>query len=319
MTRRLLWTHLCAAAAGWALARTPENGTPALLTLTLALTAASAVALARWAARPLHAVAEASHRTAAHLEDLLTSQRAFAGEASHQLKTPLAALRLRLENLEPALSPQARRTLTSAVTETDRLARMVEALLAMARLEEQGSAPAPVDVGASCVERHSAWHPLFAREGVSLVLFAGSVGPVLALPGAVEQILDNLLSNALRASPAGSTVTIELRLHTPTRRPLRDSRPCWVDLHVTDEGPGMTPAQRSHAFTRFWRAPDAPKGGTGLGLSLVQRLARASGGDVALRAATTGGVDAVVRLPSAQPPHEQPAGSTPCRTLQARS
>ncbi|WAZ21572.1 HAMP domain-containing histidine kinase [Streptomyces cinnabarinus] len=294
------------------------------------LTAVSVVclALARWAGRPIreleratHALAEgevtapvpvtkgppevrrlaaAFNRTAARLAHLLASQHAFAGEASHQLKTPLAALRLRLENLEPDVCGPGQGSLAAAVTETDRLARMVEGLLAMARLEEDAATPGPVDVGAVCVERHGTWLPLFEREGVALVLFAGSVGPVLAVPGAVEQILDNLLSNALRASPADSTVTIELRLYVPAKRALRDARPCWVDLHVTDEGPGMTPEQRQRAFDRFWRAPGAPKGGTGLGLSLVQRLSVASGGAASLHAAATGGLDAVVRLPSAE-------------------
>ncbi|UUU34053.1 HAMP domain-containing histidine kinase [Streptomyces sp. CA-210063] len=297
--------------------------------------AAVAFAFARWTGRPIRQLEEATHRlaeggtatsvvvtsgppevrslaaafnrTAARLEHLLASQRAFAGEASHQLKTPLAALRLRLENLEPDIARRARPSLDAAVTETDRLARMVEGLLAMARLEEAAAIPAQVDLGAICAERHRTWGPLFEREGVSLVLFAGSVGPVMALPGAVEQILDNLLSNALRASPAHSTVTMELRLLVPARRALRDARPSWVDLHVTDEGPGMTPEQRARAFDRFWRAPGAPKGGTGLGLSLVQRLAHASGGEVSLREAATGGLDAVVRLPSAEPP-AQPHG-----------
>ncbi|WP_328871214.1 HAMP domain-containing histidine kinase [Streptomyces sp. NBC_00287] len=247
-------------------------------------------------------LAAAFNRTAARLAHLLASQHAFAGEASHQLRTPLAALRLRLENLEPNVSARGRPSLTAAVTETDRLSRMVEGLLAMARLEEDAVTPGPVDVGAVCAERHRTWEPLFERQGVALVLFAGSVGPVLALPGAVEQILDNLLSNALRASPPDSTVTMELRLLVPARRALRDARPCWVDLHVTDEGPGMTPDQRVRAFDRFWRAPGAPKGGTGLGLSLVQRLAHASGGEARLHPAATGGLDAVVRLPSAEPP-----------------
>ncbi|WP_055537904.1 sensor histidine kinase, partial [Streptomyces neyagawaensis] len=290
----------------------------------------AAFAFARWAGRPIRQLEEATHRlaeggaatsvkvtsgppevlrlaaafntTAARLEHLLASQRAFAGEASHQLKTPLAALRLRLENLEPDIARPARPSLDAAVTETDRLARMIEGLLAMARLEEAAAIPVPVDVGAICAERHRTWGPLFEREGVSLVLFAGSVGPVTALPGAVEQLLDNLLSNALRASPSGSTVTMELRLLVPARRSLRDARPAWVDLHVTDEGPGMTAEQRARAFDRFWRAPGAPKGGTGLGLSLVQRLAHASGGEVTLHEAATGGLDAVVRLPSAEPP-----------------
>lgn len=305
----------------------------------LTAVAAVAFAFARWAGRPIRRLEEATHRladgarptcvrvtsgppevrslaaafnsTAARLEHLLASQRAFAGEASHQLKTPLAALRLRLESLEPDITRRARPSLAAAVTETDRMARLVEGLLAMARLEEDAAVPGPVDVGAVCAERHRTWAPLFEREDVSLVLFAGSVGPVLAVPGAVEQILDNLLSNALRASPAGSTVTMELRLHTPAHRPFRDSRPCWVDLHVTDEGPGMTAEQRARAFDRFWRAPGAPKGGTGLGLSLVQRLAHAGGGEVSLHPAATGGLDAVVRMPSAQqPPGGAPASGT---------
>ncbi|MBP5931626.1 sensor histidine kinase [Streptomyces scabiei] len=296
--------------------------------------AAVAFAFARWTGRPIRQLEEATHRlaeggratsvvvtsgppevrslaaafntTAARLEHLLASQRAFAGEASHQLKTPLAALRLRLENLEPDIARRARPSLDAAVTETDRLARMVEGLLAMARLEEAAAIPAQADLGAICAERHRTWGPLFERGGVSLVLFAGVVGPVTAVPGAVEQILDNLLSNALRASPTHSTVTMELRLHVPARRALREARPHWVDLHVTDEGPGMTPEQRARAFDRFWRAPGAPKGGTGLGLSLVQRLAHASGGEVTLREAATGGLDAVVRLPSAEHPGQAP-------------
>ncbi|MFC7916310.1 sensor histidine kinase [Streptomyces sp. NPDC057386] len=297
--------------------------------LVLGAVAVIGLGLARWAGHPLRELERATHaladggmpapvpvtkgprevrrlaaafnRTAARLAHLLAAQRAFAGEASHQLRTPLAALRLRLENLEPDVRSAGRGSLTAALTETDRLARMVEGLLALARLEEDALTPHAVDVGEICLERHRTWQPLFAREGVDLVLFAGSVGPVLALPGAVEQILDNLLSNTLRASPAGSTVTVELRLSRGTR-PLREGRSCWVDLHVTDEGPGMSPEQRERAFDRFWRAPGAPKGGTGLGLSLVQRLAMASGGSAALHEAATGGLDAVIRLPSAQAP-----------------
>ncbi|MFD8233161.1 sensor histidine kinase [Streptomyces sp. NPDC059696] len=303
------------------------------------LTAVAVVgfAFARWAGRPIRELEDATHElaegggrftpvtvtagppevrslaaafnhTAARLAHLLASQRAFAGEASHQLKTPLAALRLRLENLEPYIAARARGSLTAAVTETDRLARMVEHLLAMARLEEHAAIPTGVDLGAVCTERHRTWQPLFEREGASLVLFTGSAVPVLAVPGAVEQILDNLLSNALRASPAGSTVTIEPRLQAPPRRVVRDGRPGWVDLHVTDEGPGMTEEQRRRAFDRFWRAPGAPKGGTGLGLALVQRLAHASGGEAALRAAATGGLDVVIRLPAARPQGEPGPG-----------
>ncbi|GAA3815836.1 sensor histidine kinase [Streptomyces phyllanthi] len=303
----------------------------------LAVLAAVAVvgfAIARWTGRPIRELEVATHeladggtarpvaitkgppevrslaatfnRTAARLEHLLASQRAFAGEASHQLKTPLAALRLRLENLESDIALHARGSLTAAMTETDRLARMVEGLLAMARLDESAAERERVAVEWVCVERHRAWNPLYEQHGVGLALAGDYTGEVLAVPGAVEQILDNLLSNALRVSPPGSTVFIELRRPSlPERRfphhfpHHRTSGPVRVELHVMDEGPGMTEEQRRRAFDRFWRAPDAPKGGTGLGLALVQRLAHASGGEAVLRPAPLGGLDAVVVLPCA--------------------
>ncbi|GGZ89511.1 sensor histidine kinase [Streptomyces bluensis] len=309
----------------------------------LAAVTGVAFAFARWAARPIreleHAtagladgrldspvpvttgppevrsLAETFNRTAARLEQLLASQRAFAGEASHQLKTPLAALRLRLDNLEPAVAVQARGSLNAALTETDRLANLVEGLLAMARLEDNAAVGEAIDAAAVCAERHRTWAALFKEHDVDLVFQDGGVDTVLALPGAVEQILDNLLANALRASPPGSTVRLELRHHAPgRRRSTAGDRGLRAELHVIDEGPGMPPEQRRRAFDRFWRAPGAPKGGTGLGLSLVQRLAQLSGGEAVLREGSLGGLDAFVRLPCPGPASGRPsAGHRPQR------
>ncbi|MFJ1731882.1 ATP-binding protein [Streptomyces sp. NPDC088254] len=267
----------------------------------------------------VRSLAATFNRTAARLEHLLASQRAFAGEASHQLKTPLAALRLRLENLENDIALNARSSLDAALTETDRLARMVEGLLAMARLDESAAERERVDLGRVCEERRRAWAALYERHGVWLTLAGDYRGEVTAVPGAVEQILDNLLSNALRVSPPGTAVTIDPRRHTPPERrfPHRANGPAWIDLHVMDEGPGMTEEQRRRAFDRFWRAPDAPKGGTGLGLALVQRLAHASGGEAVLRRAPSGGLDALIRLPAVAGRGGPEAGAPrPARPLQ---
>ena len=307
--------------------------TLALVTLgVLAAVVAVALAFAQWASRPILELEQTTSRladgnlsaratlatttgppevrrlaatfnqTAARLEQLVESQRAFAGEASHQLKTPLAALRLRLDNLEPDVTAHAKGTLAAAMTETERLARMVEGLLAMARLEENSSVCEPVDLDRVITERVHAWAPVFEEQGVRLVLLDGSAGHVLAVPGSVEQILDNLLSNALQVSPPGTTVRVERRRSRIPRRMQRDTRAPGVEFHVIDEGPGLTAEQRKRAFDRFWRAPGAPKGGTGLGLALVQRLVIASGGEVALEEAVGGGLDAVVRLQPASAP-----------------
>jgi hypothetical protein len=107
----------------------------------------------------------------------------------------------------------------------------------------------------------------------------------LATPGHVEQVLDNLLANALDVAPAGTAITLTA-----------DASDRWAELHVTDQGPGMRPAARERAFDRFWRDRDGQEG-FGLGLAIVERLVTADGGEVELRQARSGGVDAVVRLP----------------------
>jgi signal transduction histidine kinase len=107
---------------------------------------------------------------------------------------------------------------------------------------------------------------------------------VRAAPGRLAQVLDNLLSNALEASPGGGTVTLSAVAAPP-----------WVELHLSDQGPGLTPEQRQRAFDRFWRAGSGA-GGSGLGLAIVRRLVAADEGRVELREAADGGVDAIVQL-----------------------
>jgi signal transduction histidine kinase len=101
-------------------------------------------------------------------------------------------------------------------------------------------------------------------------------------------VLDNLVANALDAAPPGT----EVRLWA------RPGPAGWIEVHVTDEGPGMEPEQRQHAFDRFWRAraTRGELGGSGLGLAIVQKLVEADGGRVELRESEAGGVDAVVLL-----------------------
>jgi signal transduction histidine kinase len=202
---------------------------------------------------------------AAKLEQLLESQQAFVADASHELRTPLTALRLRLENLDGEVAP--------ALAEVDRLARVVESLLALARADAAAPATDSVDVDSVLAER------LAGRQGV---VVAGRRGlRVRSSPDRLGQIVDNLVANAAAVS---DSVTVSV-----------DSSNGWVEVHVADEGPGLTEEERVRAFDRFWRGRSRGPG-SGLGLAIVRGLATADGGEIELRAAPGGGIDAVVRL-----------------------
>ena len=249
----------------------------------------------------VRAVASTFNTMAARLEQLVASQQAFVADASHQLRTPLTALRLRLENLEPAVDSDAGADLAAAIDETARLGRLVDGLLTLARTEGAQVELVAVDAAAALRNRHEAWRPVADDRDITLRLDLEAVPPVAAAPGVIDQALDNLIANAIAATPPGSTITLTAR-HTGG----------MVELHVTDQGPGMTETQRRRAFDRFWRAGTTDHDGFGLGLPIVQRLITASGGTVDLRAAPDGGRDAHSRRPPARPdarPADEPAAA----------
>jgi signal transduction histidine kinase len=234
----------------------------------------------------IRALASEFNHTVSRLEALLRSQDEFVADASHQLRTPLAALRLRLENLERDVGENGKDDLAAALAELSRLSRLVDGLLALARADAAKPAPTSLDVRETVSARVDAWSPELAARGVVADVRLAEPLRALTTPGALEQILDNLLSNALAVSQPGDTITIE-GLRTAD----------GVVLHVRDEGPGMSAEQRSRAFDRFWRT--GSPGGTGLGLAIVQRLVTADDGEVALRDGEGGGLDVVVTLRAA--------------------
>jgi signal transduction histidine kinase len=264
----------------------------------------------------LRALADTFNRTAEQLALLVDSQRRFVADASHQLRTPLTALRLRLETLGPFVSEQAQPKLSAAIAETNRLARLVHSLLVLARSDATTTTCEPVDLSAVVAERVDAWAPVAADQSVHLVADCPPDRWVLAVPGALEQILDNLVSNALEVAPESTRVTIRV-----------SGARGETEVHVIDEGPGMDAEARASAFERFWKAPSEPGVGTGsgfgLGLAIVSQLATHSAGHARLQPGSNGrGLDAVVAVPSAPspgrngaPPAARPLDSNAHRAL----
>jgi signal transduction histidine kinase len=233
-------------------------------------------------------LAETFNEMADQLDELVTSQRRFVADASHQLRTPLTALRLRLENIDPNDPELVIAARDAALHETSRLTRLVDGLLALARAERAKPGRERIDVTTVVAQRFEAWAPLAAERGIDLQLEENGATPVEAMvvPGHLDQILDNLIDNAIDVTPDGRAV--RLRVFRAANA---------AEVHVVDDGPGMTEEQRRQAFAPFWQGPHrSANGNSGLGLAIVDQLVRASHGTVSLERSESGGIDAKIRL-----------------------
>lgn len=292
---RALWTWLALASA-----------------VGLLAAALTATALARWVSNPLSVLESAARRLGAgefgsrspaeagpsevrrlagtfnmmagRLDALVTGHQAMMADVSHQLRTPLAALRLRLDVLALAAPQALADELAGAQGEVARLSRMVDGLLAVARAENVTSAPVPVPVDAVIKDRAAAWLP--AVEEKPATLEARTDGPLTARlgEGHLEQIIDNLLANALEAVPADGRIQVS-----------GYQAGGLVRITVIDDGPGMSQAERRAALHRY---VTATPGGTGLGLAIVHRLVTSDGGTIALSDTPGGGLTVALELPA---------------------
>ncbi len=205
------------------------------------------------------------------LEQLIQRQRSFVADASHQLRTPLTALRLRLENLEAGFTPDSavKGEIEAAIDETVRLSNLVHDLLHLAKNDSQPRIM-PVDLADLAAERVGIWQAMTENQVELLLDLAPGPTKAFAVEGAVEQVLDNLIDNSLHAAPEGSRLMVRLEPGQMQHR-----------LMVIDEGPGLTDEQKARATERFWRA-DHHRSGSGLGLAVVANLVDASSGQLML-------------------------------------
>ncbi|MET7418435.1 HAMP domain-containing sensor histidine kinase [Dactylosporangium sp. NPDC005555] len=238
----------------------------------------------------LRRLGSAFNEMAATVADSLERQRAFVSHASHQLRNPLTAVRLRVEDLGADLTdPQAVEGHRLALEEVERLGEVLDSLLALARAERGRFELADIDAGEVAWARVVAWQPVAARKTITLRYVRPPHSlKARAVTTALDQALDALIDNAVKFSAEGSTVTV---------RPVADEG--GVAVHVLDTGPGLTEQQRELATERFWRAPGTQNvDGSGLGLPIVAVLVEASSGRLDLLANEPSGLHARLWFPS---------------------
>ena len=313
-------------------------GTIAFLALLAA--ALLAFALARWVSRPLAGLDSAAGRLAdgnlasravvdsgppelrrlgttfntmaGRLEALVHGNRAVIADVSHQLRTPLAALRLRLDLLAADTDPATGHELAGALEELARLSRLVDGLLAVARAENVVPVPVAVDLAEVARERVVAWHPVADDRGIRLEAISrpseagwgsartgGRLAGGASEPGGqamawigeghLEQILDNLIANALEALSAGHQVIVTTTVTASGGQ-----------VTVSDNGPGMNAEDRDRAFLRF---STSNPNGTGLGLAIVHRLVTSNGGTARLAETPGGGLTITLDFPGNPAPN----------------
>jgi two-component system OmpR family sensor kinase len=217
------------------------------------------------------------------LDTALQHQRNFVGDAAHELRTPITALRLQLDALRRAdTAPERAEVMDALDAGIARASTLVHQLLLIARAENASIQPATdalslERIGAEALERHLP----AARAGViDLGMKKLEDGSLRAAPGDIETVLDNLLSNAIRYSPAGSRV--DLSLYAPKDADKDDSRGDTIVIEVTDNGPGIPVAERERVFDRFYRLPDTVAAGTGLGLAIAKTICERNGARISI-------------------------------------
>jgi signal transduction histidine kinase len=223
----------------------------------------------------------------ARIRRLLRVQQDFVADASHQLRTPLTGLRLRLENLAQRRrgDEEATQELDAAMTEIDRLSQIVDELLILSRAGEHELPGERIDLAGAAGRAAERWRDAGRERGIAVEDRSdGDAGNAWCARPDLDRSLDALVENALRYSPPGGAVTIAA---APGR------------IEVLDEGPGLEPGEEEAVFERFSRGSAGRRGprGTGLGLPIARELTRQWGGEVSLENRGRGGLRAVMEVP----------------------
>lgn len=240
----------------------------------------------------LSALARTFNQMAASLQQAEASRKAMTADIAHELRNPLAVQQAHLEAILDGIYPATPENIIPILEQNRLLSRLVEDLRTLA-LADAGQLPlekTPIDLRDLIERVAERFRPQAAGQGIAIKVFARHNCPLaLVDPGRMEQILGNLLSNALRFTPTGGHIEMYL-----------DCTPQMIHLSVHDSGPGIPEDALPHVFKRFYRVDrgrSRAEGGSGLGLAIARQLARAHGGDLTAANHPQGGAIFTLSLP----------------------
>ncbi|MEW2572242.1 HAMP domain-containing sensor histidine kinase [Streptomyces sp. NPDC047070] len=253
------------------------------------------------------------NRMARTVTAALEQQRRLVADTSHQMRNPMAALRLRVDALHTHLAPSGERTYTGVTTELDRMETLLDDLLALATAEHRAGeltvtdgAGGHCDAAAVAADRYRLWKPVAERAGARLTLTPTSAAhpvPAACTDRELAQIADILLDNAIKYAGEGAEITLDCTTEPGSGSGAGSgsgSGSGFAVLTVTDDGPGLGADELALATTRFWRSGSQRENrtsGTGLGLAIAEQLLAGRGGRLELTAARPRGLRARAVVP----------------------
>lgn len=228
--------------------------------------------------REIRPVRRALNSLFARLDHVRRTERDFTAFAAHELKTPLAGLRMQAQIAQRATDPATRdRALAAIATSVDRSDRMVRQLLDLAAIDHEAAPAERIDPRALLAEIAQAADPQAVAARVYLVARADEVPALLTSRVLIHSALRNLVENAIQHSPPGGTVALTVVAQQDGLR-----------FTVTDQGPGIAPEDRARVTERFWRGSRTTSQGSGLGLSIAAAAVARMGGSLCLGQAGCG-------------------------------
>ena len=284
----------------------------------LGLAIAVAIAMANWISKPLKRIGEAADAVAAgnyeqiplegpdevrrlassfnsmsqRVRDALESQRELVANVSHELKTPLTSIQGFTQAIMDGVirTPEEIRQAIGVIsTETNRMSRLVQDLVTLARLETKTGdlLREPVDLVVLTRDVLAKFAPMAAKANLNLQLYAPELLSVTGDGDQIVQVLSNLVDNAIKYTPDGGSVNVSLAPQVGG----------GAEIRIADTGIGVAPADRERIFQRFYRA-DHSQPGTGLGLAIVKQIVLAHGGEIHVEENLPHGSVFVVNLPA---------------------